>query len=126
MVGFIVARFTDQLANHPEWKNSIQQNGVVKTVRHVFPRFIKTLQGLPWILKRPLKVVFEGVDFSGAVEEAYRTRPDSPINSPETNEHITTNISTKLKQKFPPPKGRLLLVLIGINLFLFFVAKIFI
>lgn len=124
MVGFIVAKFTERMANNPEWKNSVQQNGIVKTVQKFFPGFIKTLNGLPWILKRPLRLVFEGIDFAGAVEEAYRTRPDAPINSPETNLHITTTIATKLKQKFQPPKGRLLLVLVGVNIVLFIVAKI--
>lgn len=124
IVGFIVSKFTDRLANNPEWKSSVQKNGMVVTVRKFFPGFIKTLQGLPWILKRPLKMVFEGIDFAGAVEEAYRTKPDAPINSPETNLHITTNIATKLKQKFQPPKGRLLLVLVIINVLLFLMAKI--
>ena len=124
IVGFIVSKFTDRLANNPEWKSSVQKNGMVVTVRKFFPGFIKTLQGLPWILKRPLKMVFEGIDFAGAVEEAYRTKPDAPINSPETNLHITTNIATKLKQKFQSPKGRLLLVLVIINVVLFVIAKI--
>ncbi len=126
MVGFIVSKFTERMANNPEWKTSVQKNGIVKTVRNVFPRFIKTLQGLPWILRRPIKVVFEGIDFAGAVEQAYKTRPDTPINSPETNQHITEIISNKLKEKFQPPKGRLLLVLVGINILLFVAAKIFI
>lgn len=124
MVGFIVSKFTDRMANNPEWKESMQKNGIVVTVRKFFPGFIKTLNGLPWILKRPLKVVFEGIDFAGAVESAYRTRPDAPINSPETNAHITENISSKLKLKFPPPKGRLLLILIGINIVVFIIVKI--
>jgi hypothetical protein len=102
----------------------VQKNGMVVTVRKFFPGFIKTLQGLPWILKRPLKMVVEGIDFAGAVEEAYRTKPDAPINSPETNLHITTNIAAKLKQKFQSPKGRLLLVLVIINVVLFVIAKI--
>lgn len=124
IVGFIVSKFTDRLANNPEWKSSVQKNGMVVTVRKFSPGFIKTLQGLPWILKRPLKMVVEGIDFAGAVEEAYRTKPDAPINSPETNLHITTNIATKLKQKFQSPKGRLLLVLVIINVVLFVIAKI--
>lgn len=126
MVGFIVSKFTDRMANNPEWKTSIQQNGIVKTVRNVFPHFIKTLNGLPWLLKRPLKMVFEGIDFAGTVEQAYKTRPDLPINSPETNQHITETISSKLKEKFQPPKGRLLLVLIGINIVFFILAKVII
>lgn len=124
IVYFIVSRFTDKMAQHPEWKESVQKNGIVKTVKTVFPPFIKTLQGLPWILKRPLKVVFEGGDFAGAVEESYRSRPDLPINSPETNQHITSIIAAKLKQKFPPPQGRLLLLMVGINIVLFIIAKI--
>jgi hypothetical protein len=124
MVGFIVGKFTDRMANNPEWKESMQKNGVVVTVRKFFPGFIKTLQGLPWILKRPLKIVFEGIDFAGAVEAAYATRPDSPINSPETNAHITETISSKLKLKFSPPKGRLLLILVGINIIVFIIVKI--
>jgi hypothetical protein len=126
VVGFIVNKFTDRLAEHPEWKTSVQQNGVVKTVRKVFPGFIKTLQGLPWLLKRPIRIVFESVDFAGAMEEVYRTRPDLPINSPETNFHLTTQIASKLKQKFQPPRGKLLLFMIGLNLLLFWLAKVFI
>lgn len=124
MVGFIVSKFTDRMANNPEWKESMQKNGIVVTVKKFFPGFIKTLNGLPWILKRPLKIVFEGIDFAGAVESAYATRPDAPINSPETNAHITENIASKLKLKFPPPKGRLLLILVGINIIVFIIVKI--
>jgi hypothetical protein len=124
MVGFIVAKFTDRMANNPEWKTKVEKNGMVHTVRQVFPGFIKKMQGLPWILRRPLKVVFEGADFAGAIEAVYQTRPDAPINSEETNQHITANISVKLKQKFQPPKGRLLLILVGINIALFIVAKV--
>ena len=124
MVGFIVGKFTDRMANNPEWKESMQKNGVVVTVRKFFPGFMKTLQGLPWILKRPLKIVFEGIDFAGAVEAAYATRPDAPINSPETNAHITETIASKLKLKFPPPKGRLLLILVAINIIVFIIVKI--
>lgn len=126
MVGFIVTKFTERLANNSEWNASVQKNGMVVTIRKVFPGFIKTLQGLPWILKRPLKIVFEGIDFAGAVEEAYRTRPDAPINSPETNAHITGTIAAKLKEKFQAPKGRFLLVLVIINIILFILAKIII
>jgi hypothetical protein len=126
VVGFIVTKFTNRLAEHPEWKTSVQEHGVVKTVRKVFPGFVKTLQGLPWLLKRPIRIVFEGIDFAGAIEEVYRTRPDEPINSPETNLHLTTQISTKLQQKFQPPKGKLLLFMVGLNLLVFILAKIFI
>lgn len=124
IVGFIVSKFTDRMANNPEWKTSIQKNGIVKTVRNAFPGFIRTLQGLPWILKRPLKIVFETIDFAGAVEQAYKTRPDAPINSPETNQHITEIIATKLKLKFQPPKGKLLLTMVIVNIVLMFVVKI--
>lgn len=124
VVYFIVSKFTDKMASHPEWKESINKNGIVQTVRKFFPPFIKTLQGLPWILKRPLKLVFEGVDFAGAVEASYRSRPDLPINSPETNQQITSTIADKLKQKFQAPQGRLLLLMVAINIVLFVVAKI--
>lgn len=124
MVGFIVGKFTDRMANNPEWKESMQKNGVVVTVRKFFPGFIKTLNGLPWILKRPLKVVFEGIDFAGAVEAAYATRPHAPINSPETNAHITETIASKLKLKFPAPKGKLLLILVAVNIIVFILVKI--
>lgn len=125
MVGFIVSKFTDKMANNPDWKANVEKNGIAKTVKNIFPGFIRTLNGLPWILKIPLGKVFDAVDFAGAVEEAYKTRPDAPINSPETNKHITEMVATKLKQKFQPPKGKLLLFVIGINLLLFILAKVF-
>lgn len=124
MVGFIVAKFTDKMANNPDWQANVEKNGIAKTVKNIFPGFIRTLNGLPWILKIPLGKVFDAVDFAGAVEEAYKTRPDAPINSPETNQHITQIVATKLKQKFQPPTGKLLLFVVGINLVLFIVAKV--
>jgi hypothetical protein len=124
MIGFIVSKFTDKMANDPKWAESVKQNGIVKTVRNVFPGFIRTLNGLPWLLKRPLKIVFETIDFATAIEDAVKTRPDAPINSPETNAHITESVATKLKAKFPPPKGRLLLTMIIINILICIVIKI--
>lgn len=124
IVGFIVSKFTDRMASNSDWKTSIQKNGIVKTVRNVFPGFIRTLEGLPWILKRPFKIVFETIDFAGAIEQAYATRPDAQINSPETNQHITEIISTKLKQKFQPPKGKLLLTMVIVNIVLFVLVKV--
>lgn len=124
MVGFIVSKFTDKMANDPKWINSVQQNGMVKTVKNFFPGFIRTLNGLPWLLKRPLKMVFEAIDFAATIEEAVKTRPDLPINSPETNAHITENVSHQLKIKFPPPKGKLLLVMVIANTVIFVVIKV--
>jgi len=123
MIGFIVTKFTDKMANDPKWIESAQQNGIVKTVRNYFPGFIRTLNGLPWLLKRPLKIVFETIDFATAIEEAVKTRPDLPINSPETNTHITENVANKLKAKFPPPKGKLLLVMVIVNVVICVVIK---
>jgi len=71
MIGFIVSKFTDKMANDPKWNESVKQNGIVKTVRNVFPGFIRTLNGLPWLLKRPLKIVFEAIDFATAIEVAH-------------------------------------------------------
>jgi hypothetical protein len=124
MIGFIVSRFTDKMANDPKWNKSVQENGMVKTVRNVFPGFIRTLNGLPWLLKRPLKIVFETIDFATAIEDAVNTRPEAPINSPETNAHITETVSNKLKARFPPPKGKLLLVMVIINVVICVVIKI--
>ncbi len=124
MIGFIVSKFTDKMANDPKWMESVKQNGIVKTVRNYFPGFIRTLNGLPWLLKRPLKIVFETIDFASAVEEAVKTRPDMPINSPETNAYITENVSNKLKAKFPPPKGKLLLIMVLINVVICVVIKV--
>lgn len=124
MVGFIVSKFTDKMANDPKWIESVKQNGIVKTVRNFFPGFIRTLNGLPWLLKRPLKMVFEAIDFAATIEEAVKTRPDLPINSPETNAHITENVSHQLKIKFPPPKGKLLLVMVIVNMVICVVIKV--
>jgi len=125
MVGFIVSKFTERMATNPQWQESIKQHGITVTVRKFMPGFIKTLQGLPWILKRPLRNVFEAADFASAVEDAYKNRPDFPINSPETNAHITTVIASKLREKFQPPKGRLLLVMVIINVAIFVLVKVF-
>ena len=124
MIGFIVSKFTDKMTNDPKWNKSVQENGMVKTVQNVFPGFIRTLNGLPWLLKRPLKIVFETIHFATAIEDAVKARPDAPINSPETNAHITETVANKLKAKFPPPKGKLLLVMVIINVVICVVIKI--
>jgi hypothetical protein len=124
MIGFIVIKFTDKMANDPKWNESVKQNGIVKTAQNKFPGFIKTLNGLPWLLKRPLKVVFETIDFATAIEDAVKTRPDAPINSPETQTHITETVANKLKTKFPPPKGKLLLIMVIVNVVICVVIKI--